>query len=70
MVICVTNRTLCKDNFLKRIESICKAGPKFILLREKDLDRKEYTQLAAQCLCHMQNIRNTIGTSHVHTICP
>ncbi len=28
MVICVTNRALCKDNFLKRIESICKAGPK------------------------------------------
>ena len=42
MVICVTNRTLCKDNFLKRVESICQAGPKFIILREKDLDRKEY----------------------------
>ena len=50
MVICVTNRALCKDDFLKRIESICKAGPKFIILREKDLDKKEYTQLAAQCL--------------------
>lgn len=50
MVICVTNRTLCKEDFLKRMTSICKAGPKFIILREKDLDRKDYTQLAAQCL--------------------
>ena len=64
MVICVTNRTLCKDDFLKRIESICKAGPKFIILREKDLDRKEYTQLAAQCLaiCKTYGIQLVLHT--------
>ena len=64
MVICVTNRTLCKDNFLKRVESICQAGPKFIILREKDLDRKEYTQLAAQCLaiCKTYGIQLVLHT--------
>ena len=64
MVICVTNRTLCKDDFLKRVESICQAGPKFIILREKDLDRKEYTQLAAQCLaiCKTYGIQLVLHT--------
>ncbi len=50
MVICVTNKALCRDDFLQRITAICKAGPKCILLREKELRLSEYTQLAAQCL--------------------
>lgn len=64
MVICVTNRTLCKEDFLKRITSICKAGPKFIILREKNLDLKDYTQLAAQCLaiCKTYDIQLVLHT--------
>ncbi len=70
MVICVTNRTLCKDNFLKRVESICQAGPKFIILREKRFRQKRVHTIGRAVSCHMQNIRNTIGTSHAHTVCP
>lgn len=36
-IICVTNRKLCKENFLERIEKIAKENPKGIILREKDL---------------------------------
>ncbi|WP_368489358.1 thiamine phosphate synthase [Clostridium sp. BJN0013] len=50
MVICVTNRLLCKDNFLNRIEQIARAKPEGIILREKDLLEYEYEQLAY--LCH------------------
>lgn len=36
-VICVTNRKLCKEDFLGRIEKIAREHPKAIILREKDL---------------------------------
>ena len=41
--ICVTNRTLCRDDFLTRIDHIAKKGvADAILLREKDLTEREY----------------------------
>lgn len=51
MVICVTNRLLCKDNFLNRINQIARAKPEGIILREKDLSEYEYEyeQLAYLC---------------------
>ena len=46
--IVVTNRKLCKENFLTRIESICQVHPGAILLREKDLSEAEYEELFLQ----------------------
>jgi len=49
-VICVTNQSLCRGDFLFRIEEIAKQHPAGILLREKDLNREEYKKLAKQVL--------------------
>lgn len=49
-VICVTNRSLCRDDFLSRIEEAAKLHPAGILLREKELDEEEYKKLARQVL--------------------
>ncbi|SHK18029.1 thiamine phosphate synthase [Desulforamulus aeronauticus] len=46
MLICVTDRNLCKDDFLMRIDQIAKAKPHAILLREKDLSIANYQRLA------------------------
>lgn len=48
MLIYVTNRKLCKDAFLDRIEQLAKGNPEGIMLREKDLSLKEYELLAIQ----------------------
>ncbi|MBQ8927264.1 MAG: thiamine phosphate synthase [Oscillospiraceae bacterium] len=45
-LICVTNRHLCREDFLQRVERIAAARPDAILLREKDLPEAEYTALA------------------------
>ena len=49
-IICVTNRHLCNDDFLKRIEKICKCRPSSIILREKDMSEDDYTALAAEVI--------------------
>lgn len=46
MLICLTNRKLCMDDFLNRINEISKGKPYAIMLREKDLSTQEYEQLA------------------------
>ncbi|MCT8975658.1 thiamine phosphate synthase [Clostridium sp. CX1] len=46
MLICVTNRKLCRDDFLKQINLIAKGKPKGIMLREKDLNLCQYENLA------------------------
>ena len=49
--ICVTNRRLCRDDFLGRVERIAGSGSAdAILLREKDLPEEEYRVLAEQVL--------------------
>lgn len=45
-ILCVTNRLLCKENFLERIEKIAECSPRGIILREKDLTENEYRALA------------------------
>ena len=45
-IICVTNRTLCKGDFLRRIEEIAAAKPQSIILREKDLAEDAYAAFA------------------------
>lgn len=49
-IICVTNRLLCEEPFLERIEEIAKARPKAIILREKELSEEDYERLAKQVL--------------------
>ena len=57
-ILCVTNRTLCPDDFLQRLEQIAAAHPGGIILREKDLSRAEYMELARQTLaiCRKYNV--------------
>lgn len=50
-LICVTNRSLCQEDFLARIERLAKAQPAAILLREKDLREEAYCELAEKVLC-------------------
>ncbi len=45
-IVCVTQSTLCGDNFLNQIEKICKGGIDRIILREKHLSENEYFRLA------------------------
>lgn len=49
-IVCVTNRHLCKEDFLERIAAIARAKPKAIILREKDLPEAEYEALAQKVL--------------------
>lgn len=63
--ICVTNRTLCRDDFLTRIDHIAKKGvADAILLREKDLTEREYLELAERVLsiCKAHNRRCILHT--------
>jgi thiamine-phosphate pyrophosphorylase len=48
MLICITNRKLCKDDFLDRINQIAAGKPQAIVLREKDLNLSEYEKLAVE----------------------
>ena len=49
-IFCVTNRTLCRENFLTRLKRIAACHPAGIILREKDLSPDEYKALAAQVM--------------------
>lgn len=57
-IIFVTNRALCRENFLLRIEKLAALKPAGILLREKDLREEEYAALAKRVL----EICETYGT--------
>lgn len=52
-ILCITNRTLCGEPFLARIEKIAAARPAGVILREKDLTEDRYRRLAeeAMALC-------------------
>lgn len=49
-ILSVTNRKLCREDFLSRIERIAAANPAGIILREKDFSEEEYRSLAEQVL--------------------
>lgn len=49
-LLAVTDRTLCTEPFLERIEELAACRPAGILLREKDLEEAAYTELARQVL--------------------
>ena len=48
MLICVTHRKLCQDDFLLRVQQLAQARPYALMLREKDLDALSYEQLARE----------------------
>lgn len=47
-ILCVTNRKLCKEDFLCHLEKIIDEKPAGLILREKDLSPREYQALAKQ----------------------
>lgn len=48
MLICVTQRKLCQEDFLHRIGQLAQARPYAVMLREKDLDLPSYERLAGK----------------------
>ncbi len=56
--IVVTNRTLCRGDFLEQIHAICLAGADKIILREKDLSEESYEELAEK-VCSVCGNYNT-----------
>lgn len=67
LIICVTDRLCCQGDFLERIEQIAKALPYSIILREKDLQLKEYEKLALEAsrVCAKYNVPLVIN-SHIY----
>lgn len=70
-LLAITNRHLCSNNFLEKIQDICKLNEKrtkiqsvSIVLREKDLSEKEYKDLAAKVLkiCKKNNTECILHT--------
>ncbi len=57
-ILCITNRNICRDDFLPRIIMIAQAKPCGIVLREKDLSQIEYKRLARQIMdiCDKYNV--------------
>ena len=49
-ILCITNRSLCGEDFLVRLERIASGRCAGIILREKDLSAKEYEVLAEKVL--------------------
>ena len=76
-ILCITNRSLCKGDFLERIESIAACRPAGIVLREKDLPEEEYHVLAKQVMticarydvpCILHSFADTAIRLHAHDI--
>lgn len=65
-ILCITNRTLCNEDFLVRIKKIAKEHPQGIILREKDLSKQAYQSLAVQVLKICQKY-DTLCILHSHT---
>lgn len=49
-IISISNRKLCTDDFLSRLEDISNSGVESIYLREKDLSQEDYQELAEKVL--------------------
>ncbi len=64
MLICVTHRLLCPDDFLARLSRIAAQRPHAIVLREKDLSEAEYEALARECLaiCRRYDVPLNVNT--------
>ena len=58
-ILCVTNRKLCREDFLTRIERIAACHPAGIILREKDLLPEDYQELASavMAICEQHGVK-------------
>ena len=58
-ILCVTNRKLCREDFLTRLERIAACHPAGIILREKDRKPEDYKELAAAVIgiCEQYGVR-------------
>ena len=58
-ILCVTNRKLCREDFLTRIERIAACHPEEIILREKDMNPEEYKKLAVAVMgiCEQHGVK-------------
>lgn len=61
MVIAVTNRKLCKDNFVLRVREILSAEPFEVILREKDLSDDKYCQLAKEIVADNNGYKKVLA---------
>lgn len=61
MIIAVTNRKLCSDNFIERVQRILDAGPFLVILREKDLSDTEYESMAAEIIKGNQSYKDILS---------
>ena len=81
-ILCVTNRKLCRDDFMIRIRRIAQACTAGIILREKDLDSAEYEELGAEviricgeydvpCILHsFPDVAEALGVTALHLPMP
>lgn len=82
MLICVTQRMLCQEDFLHRIQQLAQAKPYAVMLREKDLDLPSYERLTRKVkeICeHYQVlliihqhaiVAETLGLTHLQLSMP
>lgn len=56
-IIVISNSSICKEDFLLRIEKLARAKPKAIVLREKHLPENDYEDLAKKVIgiCNKYN---------------
>ena len=57
-LLCITNRRLCSEVFLDRVQQTAEQQPSAIVLREKDISESEYRALAETILpiCRAQKV--------------
>ncbi len=65
-LIAVTNRHLCKRDYLEQIKRVVSLNPKSLILREKDLSKEEYENLAKKVIDICKD-HNTPCFIHSHT---
>ena len=80
-IICVTNRFLCED-LVMQVKKIATVKPVAIILREKDLDEREYKKIAekvmaicrqknCQCILHsFPKVAKSLGCHAIHLPLP
>ena len=61
MVIAVTNRKLCTDNFVLRVREILPAEPFEVILREKDLSDDKYCQLVKEIVADNNGYKKVLA---------
>ena len=81
-LIAITNRKLCRGDFLGQIKILAEAGVDSIVLREKELGEEEYEALAikvldicreykTECLLHQNiGIARKLGQAGIHLSLP